>query len=97
MESGGSGVRARLEAGADGEGDGRAGGEQERGKGASNKQPDDKREGESRLAFPWFPRLAPCFPNLPDLPDESFGLLWLSSEAPTTSNQAKEKSCKAAS
>ena len=96
MESGGSGVRARLEAGADGEGDCRAGGEQERGKGASNKQPDDKREGESRLAFPWFPHLTPCFPNLPDLPG-SFGLLWLSSEAPTTSNQAKEKSCKAAS
>ena len=96
MESGGSGVLARLEAGADGESDCRSGGEQEESKRGSNKQPGNKREDESRLAFPCFAHLAPCFPNLPDLPG-SFGLLWLSSEVPTTSNQAKEKSCKAAS
>ena len=82
-----------METGEDGEGCCRPGGEQEGSKGASNEQPYDKREGESRLAFPWIPRLPPCFPNLPG----SFELLLLSSEASATSDQAKEKSGKAAS
>ena len=95
---GGEAGCSRLE-GEDGEGD-RPGGEEGPKRGRGRKQPNGK-QGERkdwRLEFTWFPKLTtPCFPPIYNISHQPFGLLWVSIEVPTTPQQTKEKSSKAAS